>query len=399
MPVYKYTIINKQGKKQTNTYKANSEKEVASMLREKHNIILKIEKTKTEKSISFSKKISSKDLAVFCRQFQAMLKAGVPIINCLDIIIQQTTNKKFREIISDIYESLQKGFTLSEASSKYSNVFPSLFISMVEAGEASGNLDDIMDRLAIHFEKEFKINNKIKSAMTYPIVIAVVATAVVIFLLTSVMPTFLSMFQNSGIELPAITKALLSFSNFIKYQWYVIIIIIVLIPIIFKILLKNAANRLIFDKIKLKIPVVKYLNLKVATSRFTRTLSTLLSSGVPLINSLEIVAKVTGNEYIGKVILDSKEEVKKGVSLSDPLRRYNIFQPMVISMIKIGEDSGSLDEILSVTANFYDEEVDTAVNKLTTVVEPIMLVIMAVIVGFIVVGMVLPMFDMFNVVT
>lgn len=399
MPIYKYTIINRQGKKKTSTYKANSEKEVASMLREQNNIILKIEKTKNEKSISFSRKITPKDFAVFCRQFQAMLNAGVPIINCLDIIIQQTTNKKFKVIISDIYESLQKGFTLSESLSKHDKVFPTIFISMVEAGEVSGNIDVIMDRLAVHFEKEYKINNKIKSAMTYPAVIGVVASAVVIFLLTNVMPTFLGMFQSSGIELPTITKALLNISDFIKYRWYIVIISMIAIIISSKILLKNKNNRIIRDKIKLKIPVIKDISLKVATSRFTRTLSTLLSSGVPLISSLEIVSKVTGNEYIESILLESKEEVKKGINLSNPLKKFNVFQPMVISMIKIGEDSGSLDEILGVTANFYDEEVDNAVNKLTSVMEPIMLVIMAIVVGFIVVGMLLPMFDMFNIVT
>lgn len=399
MPIYKYTVINKQGKKKTSTYKANSEKEIASMLREQNNIILKIEKTKNERSISFSRKITPKDFAVFCRQFQAMLNAGVPIINCLDIIIQQTTNKRFKEIISDIYESLQKGFTLSESLGKHDKVFPTIFISMIEAGEVSGNIDVIMDRLAVHFEKEYKINNKIKSAMTYPAVIAVVATAVVIFLLTSVMPTFLGMFQSSGIELPTITKALLNISNFIKNRWYFIIIAIIAVIISYRILLKNKNNRIIRDKIKLKIPVIKNISLKVATSRFTRTLSTLLSSGVPLISSLEIVSKVTGNEYIESILIDSKEEVKKGINLSSPLNKFNVFQPMVISMIKIGEDSGSLDEILGVTASFYDEEVDVAVNKLTTIMEPIMLVIMAIVVGFIVVGMLLPMFDMFNIVT
>ncbi len=397
MPLFEYTVLNQNGKRIKDTYTAQTASEVTFMLKEREYIILNVEEVKNKTSISLFtnlQRVTSKDLAVFCRQFQAMLNAGVPIINCLDIIKQQTDNKRLRNIINDLFENLQKGFTFSEALRKHDNVFPEILINMVEAGEVSGNLDVIMDRLAIHFEKEFKIENKIKGAMAYPIVLAIVATAVVIFLLTSVMPTFIGMFESSGVELPAPTIAMLNMSDFIQNRWYIIIIFITLIIVLVKTLSSNKSTKIGIDKLKLEIPILKNVNLKIATSRFTRTLSTLLGSGVPLINALEIVAKVTGNEYIGSVILKSKEDVRKGIGLSEPLKHSRVFPPMVTSMMKIGEDSGAIEEILAKTADFYDEEVDSAVQKLTTVLEPIMIVFMALIIGFIVIAMVMPMFDM-----
>ncbi|MDW5300406.1 MAG: type II secretion system F family protein [Sedimentibacter sp.] len=396
MAAYKCSVVDQLGKKHKINHNAESKAEVIDFLKQNKYVIIDIKKA--ESSIDLSKyntkKIKAKDLAVFCKQLYAMLKAGVTIVNSLEILRQQTENKHLSKIIGQMYEDLQRGNTLSEALSHHKGVFPSIFISMVEAGELSGNIDVIMNRLSTHFEKEYKIENKVKSAMTYPIILAIVCITVVVFLLTTIMPTFVDMYASSGVELPKITQVMIGMSEGIKKYWYVIILAMVIIAFGMSIFNRNKEVKLKEDYYKLKIPVVKSLALKVATSRFTRTLATLMGSGVPLLQALETVSGVTGNTYIGSKILEAREDVRKGLALSQPLRQQGVFPPMVHSMIKIGEDSGSIEEILDKTADFYDEEVDTAVTRLTTMLEPIMIVFMAIINGFIVIAMVVPMFDM-----
>lgn len=398
MTAYKCSVVDQTGKKQKIKYSAESKSEVLDYLKQNRFTVISIDEAGgsagTGISIASAKKIKSKDLAVFCKQLYAMLRAGVTIVSSLEILRQQTENKRLAGIIGRMYEDLQKGNTLSEALSNHKEAFPGIFISMVEAGELSGNIDVIMDRLSVHFEKEYKIENKIKSAMTYPAILAVVCTAVVVFLLTTIMPTFVEMYSSSGVPLPAITTVLINISNALKQYWYVFLLIIFFIIFAVSVLQKNPKVKYKEDYYRLKIPVVKNLSLKVATSRFTRTLSTLMGSGVPLLQALDTVAGVTGNTYLGSKILEAKEDVRRGMALSQPLKRQGVFPPMVHSMIKIGEDSGSIEEILDKTADFYDEEVDTAVQRLTTMLEPIMIVFMAVIIGFIVIAMVTPMFDM-----
>ncbi len=396
MAAYKCSVVDPSGKRHKIKYSAESKTEVIEYLKQNSYTIINIDKS--EGSIDMSsisvKRIRSKDLAVFCKQLHAMLRAGVTIVSSLDILRQQTENKRLAKIIGRMYEDLQKGNTLSEALYYHKDAFPPIFISMVEAGELSGNIDLIMDRLAVHFEKEYKIENKIKSAMTYPAILAVVCVVVVVFLLTTIMPTFVEMYSSSGVELPPLTTMLINFSNALKQYWYIFILALLVIIVGISALMKNSKVKYKEDYYKLKIPVVKNLALKVATSRFTRTLSTLMGSGVPLLQALDTVAGVTGNTYIGSKIIEAKEDVRKGMALSQPLKQQGVFPPMVHSMIKIGEDSGSIEEILDKTADFYDEEVDTAVQRFTTMLEPIMIVFMAIIIGFIVIAMVTPMFDM-----
>jgi len=399
MPNFNYTALDDRGKKISGSYNTSSISDVIGMLKNKKYIPVDIKQKGIKKDISildsFSR-IKIKDLAVFCRQFQVMLSAGVAIVNSLDILQAQTDNKKFKEVILDLHEQIQKGSTFSEALEQHTDVFPEIMTSMVEAGEVSGNLDVIMERLSIHFEKEFKINNKIKSAMVYPVILTVVIIAVVSFLLIFVMPTFISMFEGSGVPLPAPTIALLNISKFLRTRWYIVVGIIGLILFVYNRLSKEQNIRIKKDKLKLKIPVVKNVQIKVASARFTRTLSTLLGSGVELMKSMEIVSKVTGNEYISNILIEVKEDLRKGGTLSEPLSRYGIFPPMIPAMVNIGEESGAIEEVLDKTANFYDEEVDTAIQKLTTMVEPVMIIVMSVIVGFIVIAMMLPIFDMAN---
>ncbi|WP_312814504.1 type II secretion system F family protein [Sedimentibacter sp.] len=396
MAVYKCSVVDQSGKKRKISRDAESKSEVIDYLKQNDYIIIDINKSEGSVSLNGfnSGRIKSKDLAVFCKQLYAMLKAGVTIVNSLDILRQQTENKRLAKIIGFLYEDLQKGNTFSESLSHHKDAFPSILISMVEAGELSGNLDVIMNRLAIHFEKEYKIENKVKGAMTYPIILIFVSIAVVIFLLTTIMPTFVEMYSSSGIALPKVTEVMISISNGLKNYWYIIGFFILALVLLISAINKNENIKIKGDYFKLQIPVVKNLILKVATSRFTRTLSTLMGSGVPLLQALETVSGVTGNTYIKSKILEAKEDVRRGHALSQPLKRQGVFPPMVHSMIKIGEDSGSIEEILDKTADFYDEEVDTAVTRLTAMLEPMMIVFMAVIIGFIVIAMVTPMFDM-----
>lgn len=399
MPVYKYKAVTTAGESIEGTFTANSKEEVLGMLRQNRHFPVKVEESierKDVKDLSLFSKVKTKDIAVFCRQFSAMLTAGVTIISCLDILRQQTEKRKLREVIGDVYEEVQKGLTLSESMGKHCDIFPELLINMVEAGEVSGNLDTIMNRMASHYEKENKINTKVQGAMVYPIILSVVATLVVIFLLTFVMPTFVGMFEGSGVELPLPTRILLTVSGALQGFWYIFLAIGIVLVYGIQKYVTTDTGKYALDLLKFRIPVVSSTTKKVITSRFTRTLSTLMSSGIPLIQALEIVAKVVGNKVVSDGILRAKEEVKKGIDLATPIEAIGIFPPMVNSMIRIGEESGALDEILEKTANYYDEEVESAIQKMTTMLEPLMIVLMAVVIGAIVIAMILPMFDMIN---
>ena len=395
---YRYKAVTESGQVVEGIHDANTEKEVISMLRGSKYMPITIELT-TESGSSMAicfKNVTKKDLAVFCRQFFTMLNAGVSIIKILDILEKQTDKKLMKKAIMSIYESVQKGMTLSESMRMHEKIFPPILINMVEAGEMSGSLDTIMERMAAHYEKENKIENKIKGAMVYPLVLAIVATSVVIFLLVAVMPTFIGMFESSGMEIPMPTKILLAISHSLQNYWYMYIVIQAFIIYGIAYYIKTDAGGLVIDTMKLKIPIFKDTNIKIATSRFTRTLSILLYSGIPLMQGIDIASKVIGNRYVSLKLENAKEEIRKGTPLSRTIKDTKVFPPMVDSMIKIGEESGSLDDILNKSADFYDEELEAALQKMTELLQPLMVVVMALIVGFIVISIALPMFDMVN---
>lgn len=395
---YKYKAVTENGQVIEGFYDAQNEQEVVTMLKSSNYMPMFIEETRdsgASKTLSFEK-VKKKDLAVFCRQFYTMLDAGVTIVKCLDILEKQTENKLLKKAIENVYDNVQKGMTLSESMKNNGRVFPTILINMVEAGEVSGSLDIIMDRMAVHYEKEFKIENKIKGAMVYPIVLAIVSIAVVVFLMVAVMPTFIGMFEGSGVELPGPTRALLAMSDSLRNYWYIHLLLVYGIVFGIKLYTRTETGGLLFDVIKIRIPIFKDANIKVATSRFTRTLSTLLSSGIPLLQALDIVARVISNKYLGIKLENAKEEVRKGIPLSRTIKDIGVFPPMVDSMIKVGEESGAIDEILNKSADFYDEEVEISLQKMTELMQPLMVVAMALIVGFIVIAIALPMFDMVN---
>ncbi len=396
--IYKYKAISQNGEIIQGFFEGKDKSDVLNMLRGNNYLPVNIEKDmdKDAKIDLFLKKVSKKDLAVFCRQFYTMLDAGIDIVKCVNILEKQSENKTLVKALASIHEDVQKGFTLSESMKRYNKIFPSLLINMVEAGEISGNLDIIMERMAVHFEKENKLESKINSAMIYPMVLGIVSIAVVIFLLVAVMPTFIGMFESGGQDLPIPTQILLKISNSLKKYWYIFIVIIAGIVRGITIFKRTYTGMRFFDGLKLKIPIVRDSNIKIVTSRFTRTLSTLISSGIPLIESIGVVGKVINNTVIQDKLYKSSEDIRKGKSLSSAINELGVFPPMVDSMIKIGEESGSLDEILYKTADFYDNEVEAELQRMTSLMEPVMLLIMAVIIGFIVISMALPMFDMVN---
>ena len=397
---FKYRAVADNGQIIEGLQDAKDEKELVAILKSSSYMPISVEQTAGSggsMEITFAR-VKKKDMAVFCRQFHTMLHAGVSVVKSLDILERQTENKLLKKAIANVYDNVQKGLTLSEALKENSKVFPSILISMVEAGEVSGSLDTIMERMSVHFEKEFRIDNKIKGAMIYPIMLACVATAVVVFMMVAVMPTFVGMFESSGVELPAPTRLLLAISYSLSHQWYMYILAIAAMALGIRYFGRSEYGGMLFDTWKLRLPVIKNTNVKIATSKFNRTLSTILSSGIPLMQGIDLVSRVLGNKYIAKKLENAKEEVRKGVPLSVTIRETRVFPPMVDAMIKIGEESGDLDGIMNKTADFYDEEVDVAITKMTEMMQPIMIIVMALIVAFIVISIALPMFDMVNMV-
>lgn len=397
MANFKYRMMNSSGEKLEGVYAASSRQEVIEMIKSNNNYPLKIEEIIENKDMEIQvfNKVKTKDIAVFCRQFYTMLNAGATITTCLNVLGQQITNKRLKNSILLVDENVRKGLTLSEAFKK-EEVFPELLISMVESGEVSGNLDTIMNRMAEHYEKENKLNNKVRGAMVYPIILAILSITIVVGILTFVMPTFVSMFDDNGIELPLPTRMLLATSNFLRTKWYLIILIILAIVYSLKYYFKTETGEITLNRLKLKLPLFKGINEKIIVSRFTRTLSTVLASGVSLIQGLQVVSKVVGNKVIENKILEVRELVIKGGGLSQALKRVGFFPPMLCSMVSIGEESGSLDDILNKTADFYDDELETAIQQFTSMLEPIMILIMGVIIGFMIISIILPVFDMYN---
>lgn len=398
MNTYSYRAMKDDGKKLEGMYEANSRDEVVEMITANGFYPLKVEEvTKGKKTeIRLNNRVTTKDLAIFCRQLYTMLDAGVSITNSLNMLAMQLPSPRLRTILSEIEESVKKGEMLSVAMKRYKE-FPQLLISMVESGESTGNIDTMMLRMASHFEKETKTNNKVKSAMIYPICLAVVAVAAVMFILTFVMPTFAELFEENGANLPFITSAMIGASDFLKSYWFIIVAIIAIIVVAIKAYAETEDGKVRFSALALKFPIVANLNKKVIVARFTRTLATLLSAGISLVQALPIVSAVLGNKIAQQDLDRIRERVVRGDGLSAPIAESDIFPDMLASMVRIGEESGALDDILNKTADFYEEEVDQAITQTTELMQPIVIVIMGIVVGIMVMGIMLPMFDMYTI--
>lgn len=399
MPNYKYVAMNNKGEKISGYYMADMPEEVLAMIEENDYLPIQIKEQidpRDKDIFEGLKRVTTKDIYIFCRQFHTMIDAGSNISSALDVLRIQTENTKFKKVINVLYEDVQKGISLSEAMGKHNKIFPDLLINMIETGEVSGNLDLILERMAMHYENENKVNNKVKSAMVYPVVLMILSISVVAFLMIFIMPVFINMFESMGTKLPVPTLMLMGISKALTSYWYIIISILGIVGYGVKKGISTPNGKYALDRVKLSLPVIKNLNEKVIVARFTRTLSTILTSGISLVSGLEAVEKVIGNKVVERKLSIAREQILKGINLSEALGETKAFPPMLNSMIKIGEESGKLDEILDRTANFYDEELDTSIKQFTTIIEPIMIVIMGGIIAFIVLAMMMPMFNMYS---
>ncbi|MCX0399805.1 type II secretion system F family protein [Clostridium perfringens] len=398
MAIFKYKAINSEGQRIEGSQSADSESQIREMLLSNQYYPLSIEKenSKSKKSFSFNSKVKLKDIAVFCRQFYVMLDSGLSIGKALNILIEQCEKPKLREALIGVNGELKRGETLASSMRKRKDVFPNLLTSMIDAGERSGNLDIILKRMAEYYEKETKIRGKIKSAMIYPIVLGVVAIIAITFILTFVMPTFVQMFEENNVDLPMSTKMVLETSKVLGKYGIIIFLILVTAIILLGKYLKSEEGQYKLSSINLKIPVIKKLTQKIIVSRFTRTMGIVSSSGMSLVTSIEIVASVVGNKIAEKELLKVKEKVLKGEGFGDSIMNIKIFPPMLASMVKIGEEAGSLDSILDKTADFYDDELEREIKTATALIEPSMIVLMGIIIGFLLISILTPMFKMYN---
>ncbi|HBI6982923.1 TPA: type II secretion system F family protein [Clostridium perfringens] len=398
MANFKYKAINSEGQRIEGSQSADSESQVREMLLSNQYYPLSIEKENSKNKISFSfnRKVKLKDIAIFCRQFYVMLDSGLSIGKALNILIEQGEKPKIREALIGVNGDLKRGETLASSMRKRKDVFPNLLTSMIDAGERSGNLDIILKRMSEYYEKETKIRGKIKSAMIYPIVLGVVAIIAITFILTFVMPTFVQMFEENNVDLPMSTKMILGTSKMLGKYGIIIFLILVTAIILLGKYLKSEEGQYKLSIINLKIPVIKKLTQKIIVSRFTRTMGIVSSSGMSLVTSLEIVASVVGNKIAEKELLKVKEKVLKGEGLGDSIMKIKIFPPMLASMVKVGEEAGSLDSILDKTADFYDDELEREIQTATALIEPAMIVVMGIIIGFLLISILTPMFKMYN---
>lgn len=394
---FAYKAKDRNGEVLMGSILAENESAVAIHIREKGYFITQI---REESGVSlFSafidnlRSISLKEISIVCRLFATMIDAGLPLVSSLNVLIEQTDNPRIKKALQDVYKKVKEGETLSRSLGDHPTIFPNLMINMVEAGEVGGVLDTVLNRLANHFEKEHKMNEKIKSAMTYPAVVSVMAVLSVVFILTFVLPTFVQMFDNMKMELPLLTRILLAISSVLRNYAPIFIVLAAAGAYGLKIAYQREQARQIVDALALKIPVIGMLSRKVGIARFSRTLSTLLHGGVPIITALEVVQKTIGNHSMMKALGQAKSGIKEGMGLASTLAQSKAFTPMVVQMVSIGEESGALDKMLEKIADFYESDVDDIVTRLSSIIEPIIIGVLGVIIGLIIIAIMVPLFD------
>ncbi|MBN2706527.1 MAG: type II secretion system F family protein [Deltaproteobacteria bacterium] len=402
MITYKWQGKNRQGKKVKGEVEAISENIVIMSLRKQGISDLKVRKKPKDIEINlpfFKASVPDKDVVVFTRQFATMINSGLPIIQCLEIQSTQQENKEFKKVLADIKDNVEKGETLADALRRHDKVFDPLYANMVEAGETGGALDVILGRLAFFLEKNMKLKKKVKGALVYPASVVSVAIIVIAIMMIFVIPSFQKMFSGFGAELPLLTQIIVNLSAFMRNNIiYIVAALFIAIFSLRKVYSKSEKAHYFFDNLFLKMPIFGMLLRKVAVAKFTRTLGTMVSSGVPIMTSLEIVARTAGNVVIEKAILATRESISQGKTIAEPLMDSGIFPPMVVQMISVGETTGALDQMLNKIADFYDDEVDTAVSAITSLIEPLLMVFLGGILGTMIVAMYLPIFKMGEVV-
>ncbi|MEW6101488.1 MAG: type II secretion system F family protein [Candidatus Omnitrophota bacterium] len=395
MNTYQYTAKDKNGHTVTGLLEGASEAEVVDVLHKKEMIVLSIEEQaaqKRAKKKSRDKRIRQDDLVIFSRQLATMIDAGIPLVHSLGILAEQIEKKNLREVIESVRQDIEAGMSFCDALGKHPAVFSELFINMARAGETSGMLDEVLDRLATYLEKTLALIRRIRSSLVYPAVVVSMAILITAFLLLKVVPTFKGIFESLGGQLPLPTMILIGISDFLRNFFLYIVAFFILFGFLFGRYISTKKGRYNFDKFKLKIPVLGALFRKLAVAKFSRTFSTLVKSGVSVLNALDIVSKTAGNKIVEEAVLSCSRGVREGEPISRPLSKSRVFPPMVCRMISVGEQTGQLEKMLSKIADFYEEQVDAAAAALTSLIEPLVIAFLGVVIGGIVISLFLPIF-------
>ncbi|QTM99966.1 type II secretion system F family protein [Sediminibacillus dalangtanensis] len=398
MAYYRYQGRSKEGKAKTGKVSAESKQEALSYLRSEGVVAYELVELNSilYKDIHFGRQVKNRDFVLFLRQFATLIDAGISLVAATGILAEQSDNKYLKAALEHVKEDLETGVPLTDAMEKYPKIFPELLVSMVHAGEISGSLDEILDNMASYYEKQYRLKQKITSSLAYPLAVGSISILVSIFLLVFIVPIFTDMFASFGEEIPAYTAVVLRISSLAQGYWWLIVILAVLLSVLYQYLSRKAhiANRL--DRAKLKLPLFGKFLQKALLARMTQTLSSLLASSVPILQAISITERVIGNQVFKQVLKDSQASLEEGESLAGPMKDHWAFPKLVTQMIAVGESSGSLDSMLKKVADFYEQELDEASDKLKSLIEPVMIVFLAVMVGAIVLAIIIPMFAIFE---
>jgi type IV pilus assembly protein PilC len=397
MPSFEWKGRDRNGNSQSGVLIGDNKEAVIAALRRQQIVVTTVKEKGKEIALpKFGGGIKPKSIAVFTRQFSVMIDAGLPLVQCLDILGQQQENKAFQKVILQVRQDVEAGSSLAEALRKHPQAFSDLYVHMVAAGEAGGILDTILQRLANYIEKAVKLRGQVRSAMIYPVAVITIAIIVIYIILWKVIPVFATLFEGLGTSLPFLTQVIVNISRFIGNFWWLIMLVVIGGIFALRQYYKTEAGRYQIDKLMLRMPVIGILLRKIAVARFCRTLGTLLASGVAILESLEITARTSGNAVVEEAILKVRHDVEEGKSLAEPLARTEQFPPMVCQMVGVGEQTGAMDTMLSKIADFYEDEVDAAVEGMMSLLEPVMIAFLGVVIGTIVVAMYLPMFSLIS---
>lgn len=399
MAEFQYRVITPEGKEKKGTMEGKSIEQVTGVLKAQKNVILSVsEASLMSRDINFSLggRVSARDYSIFCRQFVSIISAGVSIINALEMMRDQTENRTLKKALGEVYEDVSKGESMAGAMKKHSKVFPSMLCNMVEAGEASGSMEVAFERMAVQFEKENKLKQSVKKAMIYPIVLLVVMVGVLFLMMIWVIPNFMGMFAELDTELPPLTQAVVNMSDFVIAKWWLILLVVAAAIALFKAYAASPSGKFVLGGIALKIPVFGKLQTKSECARLGRTLCTLLGAGVPMMDAIEITGRSMENVHYKKAMMDAKDQVMRGMALSRPLKTCGLFPPMVVHMVSIGEETGNIETMLENVANYYEDDVQVATEQVMALMEPMIIVVMAIVVGVLIMAIMQPMLILYE---
>ena len=399
MAEFQYRVITPEGKEKKGTMEGKSVEQVTGVLKAQKNVILSVsEASLMNRDINFSLggRVSARDYSIFCRQFVSIISAGVSIINALEMMRDQTENRTLKKALGEVYEDVSKGESMAGAMKKHSKVFPSMLCNMVEAGEASGSMEVAFERMAVQFEKENKLKQSVKKAMIYPIVLLVVMVGVLFLMMIWVIPNFMGMFAELDTELPPITQAVVNMSDFVIAKWWLILLVVAAAIALFKAYAASPSGKFVLGGIALKIPVFGKLQTKSECARLGRTLCTLLGAGVPMMDAIEITGRSMENVHYKKAMMDAKDQVMRGMALSRPLKTCGLFPPMIVHMVSIGEETGNIETMLENVANYYEDDVQVATEQVMALMEPMIIVVMAIVVGVLIMAIMQPMLTLYE---